>query len=247
MRHHIPHLDTSSVPWNSPRPGTSAKLLSLNESKPGSTVLLCLDPENGYEDQPSPHYHEGLEELLILSGLLSFDSRTWLHRGGYVFHPPQFVHGFKSRVAERTIMLARTEGSFESHFIPREEALDTYPYFIGDKPTSRPLAMVASPWAFPFEPIESAAGKIKLYTYSKDTSTSAVTELREYSEGAQEHPPAPVEAGMVEEIFVLSGELTNANGQVFKEGDFACFPAGTQRPAFTANTASSIVRSVFVD
>jgi len=247
MRQHIPHLDTSSVPWNSPRPGTSAKLLSINEDKPGSTVLLCLDPATGYEDQPSPHYHEGLEELLVLSGRMSFDSRMWLHRGGYVFHPPQYVHGFESRVAERTIMLARTEGAFESHFISREEVIDDYPYFIGDTPSSQALAMVPSPWAFPFKPIKTAEGKIRQFTYSQDDTTSTVTELREFAEGAQEIEPGPVADGMVEEIFILSGELVDATGQVFKEGDFACFPAGTQRAALTAVKRSSVVRLVFGD
>ena len=247
MRQHIPHLDTSSLDWNSPRPGTSAKLLSMNEDKPGSTVLLCLDPTTGYTDQPSPHYHEGLEELLVLEGRMSFDSRAWLHRGGYVFHPPQFVHGFKSSVPERTIMLARTEGAFESHFISHEDALDDYPYFIGEEPSSQALAVVPSPWAFPFEPMESAEGSIRRFIYSQDASTSTVTELRDFSPGAQEVEPQPVTGGMVEEIFVLSGELVDARGQVFKEGDFACFPAGTKRPAFTAKTRSTIVHLAFVD
>jgi len=247
MRHHIPHLETSSIPWNTPRPGTSAKLLSINESKPGSTVLLCFDPETGYEDQPSPHYHEGLEELLILSGRLSFDSRTWLHRGGYVFHPPKFVHGFKSKVPERTVLLARTEGPIESQFIRHEDALDDYPYFIGSKPSTRALAMVPSPWAFSPTIIESAVGKIRQFIYSEDKATSTITLLREYSSGSQELAPNPVSDGMVEEVFVLSGELTDVNGVVFKEGDFACFPAGTERPAFTANAFSQVVHSVFAD
>lgn len=247
MRNHIPHLKTSALPWNSPKPGTSAKLLSLSEDRPSSTVLLCFDPDEGYEDQPSPHYHNGTEELLILDGQLSFDSKTWFHRGGYIFHPRQYIHGFKSRIPVRTTLFARTEGEFASNFIPSEDAIDSYPYFIGDTPASRPLSLVASPWAFPFEPIPSASGQIRQYIYSDDPETKTQTLIREYAAGSVELTPAPVPDGMAEEIFVLSGELIDATGQMFEEGDFACCPAGTTRHALTAVKQSEVIHSIFLD
>lgn len=235
------------MPWNSPRPGTAVKILSQNETKPGSTVLLCFDPEAGYEDQPSPHYHEGLEELFILSGQLSFDSKTWLHRGGYVFHPPFYVHGFASRVSKRTILLARTEGPIETKFISKESAKDTYPYQLDDTVSLGSLAIVPSPWAFRFDPIESEAGDIRAFIYSAHDETGAITQLREFSPHAKEKTPDTVPDCMAEEIFILSGELTDQTGQTFTEGDFACFPAGTKRPALAASERSEVLFSMVSD
>ena len=247
MRKHIPYLKTSSMPWTSPRPGTSAKLLSVNEDKPAATVLLCFDPEGGYEDQPSPHYHEGLEELLILDGKLSFDSKTWLHRGGYVYHPPFYVHGFASRVATRTTLLARSEGPIETKFISKDSAEDTYPYQLSDTVSAGALNIVPSPWAFRFEPVEAEAGDILQYTYSMQEDTGAITQLREFAPHVKERAPGMVPNGMAEEIFVLSGELTDETGQVFRDGDFACFPAGMSRSALTARERSEVLVSMVAD
>lgn len=235
------------MPWNSTRPGTSAKLLSVNEGKPAATVLLCFDPQDGYEDQPNPHYHEGLEELLILDGKLSFDSKTWLHRGGYVYHPPFFVHGFASRVATRTTILARSEGPIETKFISKDSAEDTYPYQLCDTVSAGALSIVPSPWAFRFDPVDAEVGEIRQYTYSAHADTGAITQLREFAAQAKERTPGIVPDRMAEEVFVLSGELTDETGQVFSEGDFACFPAGTRRPALTACDNSEVLVALVAD
>ncbi len=247
MRAYIPHMDTQSMPWKSSRPGTSAKLLSLNESKPASTVLLCFDPDEGYQDQPSPHYHDGLEELLILSGRLSFDRRTWFHRGGYVFHPPQVIHGFDSCIPTKTTLLARTEGVVQSTFIDGDDALDDFPYFIGETPSTRPLTLVPSPWAFPFAPMESKAGVVRQFIYGQDDDGPALTRLLRFAAGAIELQPRMVTHGTAEEILVLSGRLKDAGGQVFKEGDFACFPAGSQRSPLNALEDAEVLHAVVDD
>lgn len=247
MRPHIEHLDTNAMAWNSPRPGTSAKVLSLNTGAPSSTVLLCFDPSEGYEDQPSPHYHEGIEELFILSGQLSFDSRTWFHRGGYIFHPPMTIHGFASSIPKRTTLLARTTGPVASTFIDTADAVDDYPYFIGDQPHPRALALIPSPWAFPFERGQARKGNIKQFIYSREDKTGEVTRLLHFAAGAKEAPPPSVEDGLAEEIFVLSGRLETEDGQVFGEGGFACFPAGKRRPALTAREEAEVLHTVLLD
>jgi len=249
LRDYVAWIDTADLPWSGDVPGIRFKQLSVNPGTQARTVLLRLDPEAGYVDQPSAHYHSATEELLILAGRLSFDQRTWYHRGGYVFHPPGLVHGFASKVPECAIMLARSDGPASTTFIPRGEERDDLPYYrsASSAAPTRPLAQVPSPWTGPFDRVPAQTGTITRFTYSQDAARGERSSLLRLGKDACEAQPEAVPQGAAEELLVLSGSVEAADGAVLHAGHFACYPAGHARSALKALGTAEVFHSVFVD
>ncbi len=127
MRPHIPHLDTESMDWTSPIPGLYSKVLSLDPDNGARTAIQRLVPAEGYSAPTVPHYHHSAEEILVLGGKLSFDSKTYLGAKGYCFHPPETVHGFQSDVPEETMFLSRHSKKMCTHDVPEPAKREYYP------------------------------------------------------------------------------------------------------------------------
>ena len=164
MRPHIDHLDSNTLPWASPRPGTYGRLLSQDPDSGARTALARISPADGYIDQPTAHSHDATEEILVVKGTISFDSRVWLHPGGYVYHPAGWVHGFKSRVPGEAWLISRTGG--ELGFTYYDAPSDDYPYPLEGRSSSRPLAIVPSPWAQPWVRVGgSESAPIRAFEY----------------------------------------------------------------------------------
>ncbi len=229
--------------WASHRPGVYTKLLSRNPDTTGRTALVRAAPAEGHQQQPMAHAHVSTEEIFISSGMLSFDSRTWLHPGSYVYHPAHYVHGFRSNVAEETLFVSRISADLTFRYF--QEPLDDYPYFIGEEPTSRPLSIVASPWAATWRKIDDATGDIREFDYSIDPGSQERSALRRYAAGARDPAAGTVPAGYIEEFFVQEGALEDQNGQVFTAGCFACLLEGAARPRFMAQENALVYRALF--
>jgi hypothetical protein len=86
------------------------------------------------------HFHTTYEEILGIEGNFSFDSRTWVRQGSYVFHPPRTVHGFKSVVPEESWFLSRVGRDLDNNFVPEPAGDDLY-VIEGPVPPRRPVAM----------------------------------------------------------------------------------------------------------
>ncbi len=233
MRPQIDFLDTNGLDWINPRPGIYSRPLSLDPDTGARTALSRVVPADGYVDQPTAHSHNNAnEEILIVRGALSFDSRVWLHAGGYVYHPAGWVHGFKSTVPAETWFIGRTSDALT--FTYYDTPTDDYPYPIDGQTSDRPLAIVPSPWAQPWTPVASATDSaIREFEYGRDTADGARTTLRRYASGAADPADAaPLER--CEEFFVLEGRLVDQSGRSFGPGCYACRQPGGARPRFEA-------------
>jgi hypothetical protein len=57
--------------------------------------------------------------------MMSFDRRVWLHRGSYVYHPAETVHGFRSTVPVETQYLSRIGRDLDFNYV--DQPLDDFP------------------------------------------------------------------------------------------------------------------------
>lgn len=126
MRPRIVALDVDAMEW-APLgpPGLYSKLLSRCPETGARTALQRMTPADGYQAPNVAHFHTTYEEILGIAGLFSFDSRTWIVPGAYVFHPPRTVHGFKSAVIEDSLFLSRVGRDLDVNLVhePRENDL----------------------------------------------------------------------------------------------------------------------------
>jgi hypothetical protein len=152
MRPRIEGLDVASLEWKPlGPPGLYSKLLSRDPETGARTALQRLCPADDYEAPKVAHYHTTYEEILGVSGLFTFDSRTWIRPGSYVFHPPRTVHGFKSAVLEESWFLSRVGRDLDVNLVHEPIAQDLY-VIDGATPARRPVAL-----ADPFEATQGEA------------------------------------------------------------------------------------------
>ena len=220
MRPHIPHLDTAAMDWATPIPGIYSKILSVDPDTGARTAMQRLVPDEGYAAPTVPHYHHSAEEILVLKGRLSFDSKTYLGANGYCFHPPETVHGFKSDVPKETIFLSRHSKKMCTHDVPEPAKREYYP-LNGTMPDRAWAALpdaTKSGWDDDVKILgEDSFGEgSKLMRFDGDTINLSVPDV------------------FYEEIFVLDGRLTTADGTTFGTGAYAFCPPGSDRPSFSS-------------
>lgn len=234
MRDQIDHLDSEAVAWTSGAPGIFSRMLNENNMTGERTALVVLDPTSGMQAPGTSHYHSVYEELFVLDGRFTFDSKTWLTRHSYCFHPAYMVHGFASQVPERTVLLARSprELDFNMVGLPARDQAFT---FDGSVPT-RPAVYLAAPdqkgrW----QPLVDAQGREygAQVVLSRDETSGEQSRLVRYFPGWQcdAHQTA---ADLCDEGFVLEGAITGANGQTWASGHYWHRAPGTDLPALTS-------------
>jgi hypothetical protein len=94
VRPAVHFLDSSGLEWANPAPGVYSRVLSRDPETGARTALQRVNPADNYVDQPRAHFHHTTEEILVVDGMMSFDSRTWLHKGAYVYHPAESSTAF---------------------------------------------------------------------------------------------------------------------------------------------------------
>ncbi|WP_226635072.1 cupin domain-containing protein [Novosphingobium profundi] len=128
MRPHIVDLAVDELAWEPLGPaGLYSRLLSRDAETGARTALQKLVPEDGYTPPQTAHYHHTYEEIIGISGCFSFDSRRWVEKGTYVFHPPQTVHGFASAIRTESTFLSRVGRDLDFNFVEEPEHDDLYP------------------------------------------------------------------------------------------------------------------------
>ena len=232
MRPLIPWLDTNKISATNPAPGIYSKILSRDDASGARTALQRLVPQDGLVNQPTAHYHSTFEEILVVDGMMSFDSRTWLHRAAYCFHPPQTVHGFRSTVPVETVFLSRVGQDLDFNYI--ETPKDDFPYSVADTHDERGLALVPCPFGQRWDDLCDGRGTRygRRFVLSRNSQTGEGSELRRYLAGQGE--PSTPEQPLTQclELYVLEGRLLTGEGREFGPGCYACLPPGNPRPRF---------------
>jgi hypothetical protein len=204
MRPRIVSLDVDAMEW-APLgpPGLSTKLLSRDPDNGARTALQRLDPHAGYQAPTVAHYHTTYEEILGVSGLFTFDSRTWIVPGSYVFHPPRTVHGFKSAVIEESLFLSRIGRDLDVNLVPTPSATDLY-VIEGDVPPRVPAAYGDAATALPWEKRMLLGTTVDCCILSADPVRGEGSALVRIPQGW--HAQAQTRPDYLE-IFVLNGGL----------------------------------------
>jgi hypothetical protein len=127
MRPRTVALDVEGMEWKPLGPaGLYSRLLSRDPETGARTALQRLNAAEGYEPPTIAHYHTTYEELLGVRGWFSFDQRTWVRPGSYLFHPPRTVHGFASAVPEDSWFLSRVGRDLDVNLVHEPAERDLY-------------------------------------------------------------------------------------------------------------------------
>ena len=227
MRPYVPHLDTKAMDWK-PRefPGLFTKVLSRDTDTGARTALQWVTMAEGYEVPPMAHYHHFDEELLIVTGELSFDSKLWLGPLAYCYHPAQTVHGFKSTVPNEATFISRVSHDLDFHF--EENPKQLTPYSLAETPPEREIVVIADPRPNPWEELRDDDGNVVLsrQVLSRHPTTGEGAMLVRFAPGWQS-PHGPHSHTVYEEVFILEGALELPDGTVYGEGAYMYKPPGT--------------------
>jgi hypothetical protein len=141
MRPRTVALDVEAMEWKPLGPaGLHSRLLSRDPETGARTALQRLNPEEGYQPPTIAHFHTTYEEILGVRGWFSFDQRTWVRPGSYIFHPPRTVHGFASAVPQDSWFLSRVGRDLDVNLVETPAQTDLY-VIEGDVPPRVPRAM----------------------------------------------------------------------------------------------------------
>ena len=219
MRKHINRLSSASMSWENLASGVYRKLLNHNEETGERTGLFRFVPEEGASPPKVCHYHSVYEELFILSGLMTFDQKTWLGERGYVFHPPYAVHGFNSEVPETTVFLARSPAELDFNF--PEDPPELTPYFVDDKVAARPVAYVNPAGEDSWEETVDVSGKSigRKLLLSEDPQTGESASVLRLHKGVSTKA-MPQGYNYCDEGFVLEGCFSAEDGTIWSKGDY---------------------------
>jgi hypothetical protein len=217
-------MDSGTVAW-APLgpPGLHSRLLSRDPDTGARTALQCMRPQEGYQAPPIAHYHHTYEEILVVRGCFSFDSKHWLEPRSYCFHPPETVHGFKSAVREESWFLSRVGRNLDVNLVPEPKQLD--PYYVSVSAPSRSVAVHVQPereigWrdvAFGSLPVQA-----QLCVLSRDPISGEGSVLLRLPAGAAFAARAPL--GTYLECFVVEGDLNDSSSVSTGEGGYAFLP-----------------------
>jgi hypothetical protein len=242
MRNHIEHLSASQMPWQQISPGVYMKMLNHNPADGDRTGLFRMVPAEGGAPPSVIHYHSVFEELFILDGRMTFDSRTWLGPRAYVYHPPFMVHGFKSAVPEATVFIGRSSGDLDFNF---PEARDeTEPYLAHGEAGTRDLVYLNTPAEADWAPLVDAAGReigrrLELGRDNKNGEGSSLVRLF----AGHEIAAKPKGYESFDEGLLLEGRVEAEDGTIWETGDYWHRLAGRPVPAMRVVEAALVFLS----
>lgn len=222
MRPLIVGLDVDAMEWKPlGPPGLFSKLLSRDPDTGARTALQMLCPDQGYQAPTIAHFHTTYEEILGISGLFSFDSRTWIVPGSYVFHPVRTVHGFNSKVIEESLFLSRVGQDLDVNHVHEPVEDDLY-VVEGEEPARKPAAYGDAAASIGWSDGELLGQPVSICRLSVDPETGEGSALVRLPVGwqsdAQQRPDYL-------ELFVLNGGLAHDDTAPPAGRAYFCFPA----------------------
>lgn len=231
MRPRITGLDVDAMEW-APLgpPGLFSKLLSRDPETGARTALQRMDPTLGYQAPSIAHFHTTYEEILGIAGRFTFDQRTWVVPGAYVFHPPRTVHGFASKVPQESLFLSRIGRDLDVNLVHEPAGNDLY-VIEGDAPPRVPAAHGDAAAAIGWNGASLLGQPVDACLLSSDPECGEGSALVRLPAGWES--PAQSRDDYLE-IFALNGGLS-ADGEPAIEGRAYFFiPPGEPIPAFRA-------------
>jgi hypothetical protein len=230
MREQVLFIDTNKEAWKSAGPpGIYTKLLSRDEVSGERTALNRLVPEEGMAPPSAAHYHHTTEELFIVKGCMSFDSKTWLTAYSYCFHPPETVHGFKSQVKEETWFLSHVGCTLDFNYVENPEQL--YPYYVSDNVPSRECSYHSELGDVVGTTIKNG----KLFLLSSDPNTGEGSFFGRFNSGWCSGQDGDY-LDRSEEMYVLSGTIKCTDNAIYTSGCYCFEPQGSKRRSMTCTT-----------
>jgi len=239
VRAQIEHLDTNGMAWQAAGAGVYLKALNAGTDGGARTALVKFVPDEGFAAPSRKHYHSLSEELLVISGLMTFDHVTWLEGGSYCYHPPFVVHGANSAVPETTVLLARGEGELDFNF---PEAAEVGAAFDGSKPT-RGLLYLNRTQEKDWTPLFDGDGRQigERLDLGADSVTGAGACFERYFAGWARDESAEG-LPLYDEAYVLEGAVTSDTGEVWGEGCYWYRAAGTPMPGVRSAFGALVFR-----
>lgn len=231
MRPRITGLDVDAMEW-APLgpPGLFSKLLSRDPDTGARTALQRMDPSLGYQAPTVAHFHTTYEEILGIAGRFTFDQRTWVVPGAYVFHPPRTVHGFASLVPQESLFLSRVGRDLDVNLVHEPAEKDLY-VIEGDVPPRRPAAYGDAAAALGWAEATLLGRPVSACVLSTDPETGEGSALVRLSAGWMSTVQSRTD---YLEIFALNGGIS-ADGESPAEGRAYFFiPPGDEIPALEA-------------
>ncbi len=221
MRPKIEALDVDALEWKPlGPPGLYSRLLSRDPETGARTALQRLCPADNYEAPKIAHFHTTYEEILGISGLFTFDHRTWIQPCSYVFHPPRTVHGFKSGVREESTFLSRVGRDLDLNIV-HEPAQDDLYVIEGSVPPRSPVAYGNAPEAIGWHDASLLGATVRSCHLSEEPATGEGSALVRLPAGWQAGPRAlPVYL----ELFVLDGGIGLPGEPAVDRRDYFFYP-----------------------
>lgn len=229
MRPHVPLLDTTKMAWEpqDSMVGLFSKKLSFDPETGARTHLQRIDPVFGYAPPDKPHYHHMDEELFVLKGELSFDSKNWLGSMAYCFHPAETVHGFRSAVRAESWFISRVSKELDFCFY-EQPVREERPFSLARSSPMRGVCVLADARAGEWQEVRDAKGALQLSRrlLSRDPKTGEGAMLVRFAPGWVSPHESHFHT-VYEEAFILEGAIALADGTQYTAGCYTFKPPGT--------------------
>jgi hypothetical protein len=213
MKELVRHLDTRELPWEPlGGPGLFTRRLARDPASGERTALQRAVPELGQRPPGQAHFHGTYEEIIVVQGSMSFDGELWLQPGGYLYHPPRTVHGFRSALRGETWFLSRVGRDLDFSFVP--DPPQASPYYVDGVAPARGWTYVDDPLARPWPPVTQAGAAfaggavLRLSAEPAGDEGSWLVRLPAGWRGV----PGAFSGRAYLEVFVLEGDVSLADG-----------------------------------
>ncbi|WP_374408084.1 cupin domain-containing protein [Pelagerythrobacter sp.] len=200
-------------------------------------VTFLLDIPRGWHGGGVAHYHEGFEEVLMLSGSVTLDGQHHWHGGDYFYRPAHVVHGLAESSQEGARALVRCDRMLELLLVPEPERSTEYPLPGQTDPRGHVFSVKVDDIPAECDPAFPREWKIK--SLSRDPQTGARTFMTIVPPGWT--GSAPAMAGDWE-AFVLDGDVAGAAHR-YGDGDYT---VGSAADGLLAASASERGATVMV-
>lgn len=235
-RPHIEFFQTQAVAWRtigdtSTRPGSQVKRLSYDPDSKAASVLLRYQPGWSFDEE---HYLDDDEELFVLDGEFTIGDTTF-RKGDYAFLPAGYPRPRMASEQGADVLTylegrhKRIAGQAPEGFYNPDRLIDCIPTNDVD-------------WGSATDPNVAAPG-VRRLELRKDTDTGDTTWLLDIDETGMGTEVNRLETHpVVEEVFVLSGEMHMPMG-VLRRGAYFWRPPGIAHgPVGTRTGALGIFR-----